>query len=87
MAKEKAAAAADVPTMTVRKFLYRGPSGRGWTSVPFGETRVFRAGQVYEIGESFAYLWKDQQFAAWFEWQGEPVEVPAINEGQVPPPA
>jgi hypothetical protein len=53
-------------------------------SVPFGETRVFRAGQTYEVGESYAYLWKDLQFAAWFEWQGEPIEVPPSMRGKFP---
>lgn len=75
------------PMKLVRRGLYRGMSGRAFQSVPFGETIVLRTGLEYEIGEQFAYLWKDPQFAAMFDWKSELVEVPAVNEGQVPPPA
>jgi len=74
-------------TVQVRKGLYRGQNNRAFQSVPFGETMVCRAGLVYEVRESFAYLWQDEQFAALFEWQGEMEGVPAVNPGQVPPPA
>jgi hypothetical protein len=53
--------------------------------LPFGEQLVCQSGETYEVRESFKYLWVDPQFAELFEWDGEPYEVPAVNEGQVPP--
>jgi hypothetical protein len=90
MAKQKAAEGAPQEAkgvVTIRKGLYRGPDGRAFVSVPLGETMVCRSGRIYEVRETFAYLWVDPQFAMLFEWKGEPEEVPAINEGQIPPPA
>lgn len=74
------------PTMLVRKGRYLGQYSRNWQSAPFGEAFISRPGQTHEVRESFKYLWEDKQYAALWEWEGEPEMVPAINEGQVPPP-
>jgi hypothetical protein len=82
MAK-KDSAPADGPTVLVRKGRYIGAQSRGYDSVPFGERFVARPGVEYEVRETFSYLWKDPQFAAVWEWDGEPVAVPAVNPEQV----
>jgi len=80
-----ASAAPSGPTVLVRKGRFVGRGGRRFESLPFGEQLVCQSGETYEVRESFKYLWVDPQFAELFEWDGEPYEVPAVNEGQVPP--
>lgn len=91
MAKQKAAdEGVPLPptgTVLVRKGLYRGHNGRSFQSVPFGETLVCMAGRTYEVREPFRYLWVDPQFQHLWEWEGQPYEVPASRDGQIPPPA